>query len=140
MELLVRVGVHVDASRFFAAVQRAAESFPSACGRRVGMILEPGALRVSHVHVSDKAPIADADLFEPQSADNESSMPLRLTTRATQMDSADGDDGAGSSTVGVTWDHALTDVGGAALFLAHVSALYCEAPLPATLTTPTLGT
>eukprot|EP01052_Picozoa_sp_SAG31_P004743 SAG31_NODE_200_length_20519_cov_57.688833_6_plen_862_part_00 len=35
-----------------------------------------------------------------------------------------------SSTIAVTWDHALTDVGGIALLLAHVSAAYNDSACP----------
>ena len=137
VELLVHVPLALDASRFVAAVRRVLDDdslgFGRVCGRRSGADVRPsldgGGLRVSHVVAADErsldaSPPADA-LFEPPTRAGAAAelatelATLRLTT-ATRR-----------SCIGLVWDHALADVGGAAQLLAHIGDAYGGLAQPA---------
>ena len=130
VELLIRISNALDAARLFAAAQSVLDNnFACVCGQRVGEVITPvgGGLRMSHVQIADEKVLTasppSSDLFElPHRVVHRDSgselMTLRLATSAHH------------STIGFTWDHALADVGGAAHFLAHLSAAYAAQPLP----------
>jgi predicted esterase len=139
VELLVTLPAVLDPARLKAAAQTLLENaslFACLCAQRIGLsiALQGGALRFSHVNLKEDKQLLrmppPAELFETprraQSSGGDSTgsdlMTLRLTTSPE------------ASALGLTWDHALTDVGGAALFLAHLSAAYAghrpSPPLP----------
>ena len=116
VELLIVLPDHsIDAARFVAAATAAARAFPGSAARRDGASLAGDAGVAVSIVEGDHATPAPHRLFGAPGG----GMSLRVAN------------GANGATVGASFDHALCDVSGAALFLEAASAAYCGAPAPA---------
>lgn len=129
LELLVRLRHVLELSSLIDALRRALAGSDCAwCGHRVGTQIVAGhGVRIAHsqvpAHVLRARPVPSC-LFERlrvgKREDGNEVLALKVATSA----------GIGS-TLGLTWDHAFCDVGGAALFLSRLSACYGgQAPTP----------
>ena len=130
VDLLVFCEEPLDPGRLVAALQAALDTgFGCVAGRRHESAVEPtGGLRFSHVRAatiatdSGGAPtLFDSPPRRPAGEPTEV-LTVRLTTAPLHCPT--------QSSLGVVWDHAMCDVGGIALLLAHVSACYAVRPSP----------
>ena len=123
VELLVHVKDLLDIPRLMAAVQRTLEFAHLITGCRVHTsIVQGNGFRVGVVERANDALLfgrpAASSLFEPPGKDlrgHHEVCTLRITT---------GTSSSVGTALGLTFDHALCDVGGAALLLARISAEY----------------
>ena len=123
VDILVVVPLVLDVPAFVAATKKVVkEDFHDAGGSRNGHIIyadSESTVRITHV---DRGPLSDSeeerllhtsqDLSELFDAPRSEVMALKLTTTSRH------------TAIGLVFDHALCDLGGAALFLAHISARY----------------
>jgi hypothetical protein len=125
VELLTLVPAKLDPDRFAAALKFSLNQFAVACGRRLGHVVTAGpglrfsAIRVRDEQLSTRPP--PAALFDsPWSAGDQSTAQGAsvLTVRLSNGEQLCG--------VGICFDHALCDVCGPALLLAHISAHYAQ--------------
>ena len=131
VDLLVVCEEPLDPGRLVEALQAALDTgFGCVAGQRRESAVEPtGGLRFSHVRA---ATIATTDsggaptLFDspPRRPVGEPTevLTVRLTTAPLHCPN--------QCSLGIVWDHAMCDVGGIALLLAHVSACYAARPSP----------
>ena len=124
LELLVRVPKALDAVQLLKALEAVLPFY--AAGRRDGShIVASDSVRVGIAQASEATilmhPVPSC-LFEPPRADARGRFEV-LTLRIATASSW--------TALGLTWDHALCDVGGASLLLSRLSAVYTGAePLP----------
>ena len=130
VDLLVLCEEPLDPGRLVAALQVVLDTgFGCVAGRRHESAVEPtGGLRFSHVRAatiatdSGGAPtLFDSPPRQPAGEPTEV-LTVRLTTAPHHCPT--------QSSLGIVWDHAMCDVGGIALLLAHVSACYAARPSP----------
>ena len=117
VELLVVVKTRIDPDRFAEALRSALRSFRDVCGRREGLgIVEGSGVRFSAILVEDNQLFARPpphSLFD--SLVDDAGVGL-LSIRLSHGTDATG--------IALCFDHALCDVSGPALLLAHISSQY----------------
>lgn len=130
LELLVVVPCQLVPSRFVTALQRALLDFPCIAGRRArngtAITAGPGvkfsALRVADDVLYSKPP-ADC-LFDVPGFEADGTAEIFTLRIAMGLSGK-------SSSIGVCFDHAMCDISGTGLLLAHLSAHYAGDPMPA---------
>lgn len=140
VQLLLRLPEEIDPETFAHALTQAVALFPTAAGRREGGLIRVSAgvpfslVRLPHAALCATPP--PSSLFDlPRRHDDGVEL---LTVRLASATAAPPSSEAGrpttasvACTVGVSFDHALCDVGGIAQLLAHLSAVYTGQPPPA---------
>lgn len=131
VELAMMVHTCIDPSRLAMALRLCLEDGAAmlACGRRQGATtIVASHFRFTTLTVDNATLLrrpADHCLFDTPRADAGGATDM-LTLRLSTSPSA-------GSAIGITWDHALCDVGGIALFLERLSAAYTGSHVPAPL-------
>ena len=133
VELLIRLNMPMDANVFQQSLRSTLSRFPAACGRRKNTIIEPGrGVQFSAIHVSDPR-LVESQPPSPILFDNlvESEPGCMVTVRMIEAgDTDEGEtkaEGAVSKSVhaiAICFDHALCDVSGIALMMAHALSNY----------------
>lgn len=136
VQLLIRLSFRIDVTRFAAALQETLQIFQCAAGRRVGLSLcGSDGVRLSQIRLAKAELMATPppwSMFDPLTVDSVGHEVLTVRI-SVEDDSPVSSEQAGTvvrSAIGVTFDHSLSDVGGMAHLLAHVSARYTGEGLP----------
>lgn len=136
VELLVSVPRRLDPALFAAGLRSVLSNFACAAGWRAAggtAIVAGSGVRFSAIRVADDVLLAKPPapcLFDRLRIRDGDGADVKSGSEVLTLRISVGQSGQ-SSIVGLCFDHALCDVAGAVLLLAHVSARYAGDPLPA---------